>query len=117
MEKCKNCYHYDACMRLIVQEHEELICCKNFVDKNKVVCLPADLGKPVWVLAQPCGGCSCYNEPMTEEFIKKCQQCKEWEIGQCDFDYELIPEYGKLVFATKEEAENKLKELMKNEGI
>ena len=88
-----------------------------FLIENNVVILPCAIGIKVWCLAQPCGGCPCYNEPVTEESINRCQRCKEWEIGQCDFDYELIPEFGKLVFATKEEAENKLKELMENESI
>ena len=79
--------------------------------KDNWVKLPCDLGGEVFVLGQPCGGCPEYNEPVTEESIEKCRQCKKWEIGTCKFDYELIEDWGKLVFATREEAEERLKEL------
>ena len=48
-------------------------------------------------------------EPMKEEYIKQCRECNKWELIECEFDYELIPEFGKTVFATKEEAEKELK--------
>ena len=79
--------------------------------------LPNKLGCEVWVLGQPCGGCPEYNEPVTEESIEKCRQCNKWEIGTCKFDYELIEDWGKLVFATEDEAKERLKELMEDEKI
>ena len=42
---------------------------------------------------------------MKEEFIEICRSCDKWEIIECDFDYDLISEFGKTVFATREEAE------------
>lgn len=76
----------------------------------------AKLGELVYCLAQPCGGCSCFNEPMTEEFIKECRNCKKWEVIECKFDYDLIPEFGKTVFTAREAAKTKLKEkMMENE--
>lgn len=78
---------------------------------NGVIVLPYALGEKVYFLGQPCGGCECFNEPMTEEFIEKCRRCDKWEIGECSFDYELIPEWGKYVFPTKEQAEEALNKL------
>lgn len=78
---------------------------------NGVIVLPAEIGVNVWCLAQPCGGCACYNEPMKEEFIEACRNCDKWEIIECDFDYDLIPEFGETVFATREEAEQALSKL------
>lgn len=83
-----------------------------FVDyllANNVLVLPYALGSKVYCLGQPCGGCECYNEPMTEEFIERCRKCDKWEIGECEFDYELIPEWGKYVFPTREQAEEALR--------
>lgn len=80
---------------------------------NGVIALPCALGEKVYCLGQPCGGCKCYNEPMTEKFIEKCRKCDEWEIGECDFDYELIPEWGKLVFPTRELAKEALSKKLK----
>lgn len=75
---------------------------------NNVLVLPHALGSKVWCLGQPCGGCQYFNEPMTEEFIERCRKCDKWEIGECEFDYEFIPEWGELVFPTRELAEEAL---------
>lgn len=75
---------------------------------NNVLVLPYALDSKVWCLGQPCGGCECYNEPMTEEFIERCRKCDKWEIGECEFDYELIPEWGESVFPTRAKAEEAL---------
>lgn len=80
----------------------------DYLLENGVIVLPAAIGVKVWCLAQPCGGCACYNEPMKEEFIEVCRNCDKREIIECDFDYDLIPEFGKTVFATREEALSKL---------
>ena len=37
MEKCDKCVHYDACLRLISTESEELIVCDLFEDKSSYV--------------------------------------------------------------------------------
>lgn len=79
---------------------------------NGVIVLPDKLGTKVYCLAQPCGGCPGNNENLTVELIEQCKKCNRWEVIYCDFDYELIPEWGKYVFATKEEAEQALKEKM-----
>ena len=81
----------------------------DYLLQNNVLILPHALGEKVWCLGQPCGGCECFNEPMTEEFIERCRKCDKWEIGECEFDYELIPEWGESVFPTKEQAEEALR--------
>ena len=78
---------------------------------NNVLVLPHAIGEKVWCLGQPCGGCECFNEPMTEEFIERCRKCDKWEICECEFDYELIPEWGKYVFPTKVLAKEALSKL------
>jgi len=81
----------------------------DYLLENNVLVLPYALGSKVWCLGQPCGGCECLNEPMTEEFIERCRKCDKWEIGECEFDYELIPEWGKLVFPTEKLAKEALR--------
>lgn len=84
--------------------------CRFFnVPLDNVIVLPLELWKTVYCVASPCGGCKCYNEVMTEEFIEICRKCEKREIIECEFDYDLIPEWGKTVFATKEEAEAALR--------
>ena len=73
----------------------------------------AKIGETVYCIAQPCGGCACFNEPMKEEFIEMCRKCDKYEIIECDFDYDLIPEFGKTVFNDREAAEEVLKGKMK----
>ena len=80
--------------------------------KDNWIKLPYELGGEVFCIGQPCGGCPEYNEPVTEESIEKCRGCRKYEIVECKFDWELIENWGKLVFATEKEAEEKLRELM-----
>ncbi len=80
------------------------------LEEAGAIVLPCDLSRTVYCIAQPCGGCPCYNEPMKEEYIEQCRNCDLHEIIECKFDYDLIPEFGKTVFLTREEAEAKLKE-------
>ena len=77
--------------------------------KNNVIVLPHVIGEKIFCLAQPCGGCKCFKEPMQEDFIETCQKCDKWEICECKFDYDLIPEWGKLVFPTRELAKEALR--------
>lgn len=76
----------------------------------------AKIGEKVFCIAQPCGGCPCYNEPMKEEFIEMCRKCDKYEVIECDFDYDLIPEFGKTVFNDREAAVKVLEE-KRNESI
>ena len=84
-----------------------------FLVENNTIVLPCAIDTDVWCLSTPCGGCPCFNEPMKEEFIEECRKCGLWEVIQCKFDYELISELGETVFLTREQAEEKLKEKLK----
>lgn len=83
----------------------------DYLIANDAVILPTKLGTKVYVLGQPCGGCPGYEEQLTDELMEMCRQCDRWEIGTCDFDWDLIPEWGKYVFATEEEAYKALEEI------
>ena len=53
-------------------------------------------------------------QALFEGFPSACENTVEI-AEKCNFDYDLIPEFGQYVFLTKEEAEKKLEELMKYE--
>lgn len=78
--------------------------------EGRVIVPPVKVGDTVYGIAQPCGGCNAFYEVMTEEYLKMCQRCDRFEILEVAFDYELIPEWGKTVFLTKEQAEKALAE-------
>lgn len=76
---------------------------------KRVIVLPAEIKSKVWGVLSPCGGCECYNEPMKEEYIERCKKCEKLEVQELEFDYELIPEWGKNVFSTRKEASEEIK--------
>lgn len=97
----------------IIGVHAAKQCAPKVADKlmaNKAIILPGELGQKVYGVMTPCGGCPCFEEPMREEFIETCRKCEKAIVGELKFDYDLIPEWGKSVFATREEAEQALKE-------
>ena len=97
----------------IVGEHIAKQCAPKVADRlisGRAILLPSELGQKVYCVMTPCGGCPCYEEPVTEESIEICRKCEKAIVGECDFDYDLIPEWGKTVFATPEEAEKALAE-------
>lgn len=87
----------------------------DFLLSNGVIVPPCKVGDTVYAIAQPCGGCKAYNDVITEEYIKTCRRCDMYEIVELSFDYDLIPEWGKTVFPTKEQAEKALAERIGNE--
>lgn len=111
---CKDCLHYGACKNLLetlqivmdekATEREKH--CKEFEKRGNRICLPADIGKIVYAIAEPCGGCRHYDELPTEENVEACRKCRKRKIICVNFYYDLIPEWGKTVFATKKEAED-----------
>lgn len=92
-ELCRFC-DYDRLEELAKAEKE-----------GRVEVLPCKLGTTVYCVGTPCGDCVCFNEPMTEAMLQTCRNCERKEIVTCSFDHELIPEFGKTVFLTREEAE------------
>ena len=117
--KCENCLYYEACKSMVsVIERATMYSiamrvCNNFADKDLYIKLPCKVGTKVYALATPCGGCEHYNLSL-EQSLKICRNCEKREIAECTFDNELIDEFGKTVFLTREDAEKKLEEL-KNE--
>lgn len=109
--KCENCLHYGVCT--FAKQYETVDKCPDFADKDLYVKLPCKVGTKVYALATPCGGCEHYNLSF-EQSIKICRNCEKREIAEFTFDIELIDEFGKAVFLTREDAEKKLEEL-KNE--
>ena len=91
---------------------EELV--EMFVDyllENNVVVLPCKVGDTVYAFTPFCEICERY---LDEELI--CENCANDGsfVSETKFDYEMIPMINKIVFLTKEEAEQKL-ESMKGE--
>lgn len=117
--KCENCLHYEACKSMVsVIERATMYSiamrvCNNYADKDLYIKLPCKVGTKVYAIATPCGGCEHYNLSL-EQSLKICRNCEKREIAECTFDNELIDEFGKTVFLTREDAEKKLEEL-KNE--
>ena len=109
--KCENCLHYGVCT--FAKQYEAADKCTDFADKDLYIKLPCKVGTKVYALATPCGGCEHYNLSL-EQSLKICRNCEKREIAECTFDNELIDEFGKTVFLTREDAEKILEEL-KNE--
>lgn len=111
--KCENCLHYGVCT--FAKQYETVDKCTDFADKDLYIKLPCKIGTKVYAIATPCGVCK-YNNLSFEETLKSCRDCQKREIIECEFDYDLLHEFGKTVFLTREDAEKKLEEL-KNEHI
>lgn len=117
--KCENCLHYEACKSMVKVIERTTIysiamrVCNNFADKDLYIKLPCRVGTKVYALATPCGSCEHFDFSL-ERSLKICRNCEKQEIAECTFDNELIDEFGKTVFLTREDAEKKLEEL-KNE--
>lgn len=111
---CKDCLHCDWCKKVVLAFHfgfdenaENMETrCKGFEKRGNWICLPADIGKLVYAIAEPCGGCPHYDELPTEENTEACRKCRKRKVICVNFYYDLIPEWGKTVFATKKEAED-----------
>ena len=113
---CKDCMHREACEHIggflfkVARELEDVeVLCSCFSGRSGWLRLPKMLGSLVYAISEPCGGCKYANEPMREEFIELCRKCEKREVIEMRLDYELIPEWGKTVFATREEAEAAMK--------
>lgn len=120
MKTCKDCLHEKVCcIKAMPSAFEntkwEKEPCDHFKDKSRYIELPINLNTTVYCIAQPCGGCECFNEVMCEEFLERCRNCTKTEIIECKFDYELIPDFGKTAFLTREDAQRALEELKTKE--
>lgn len=108
--KCENCLHYGVCT--FAKQYEAVDKCPDFADKDLCVKLPCKVGTKVYAIATPCGGCE-YNNSSFEETLKNCRGCQKREIIECEFDYDLLHDFGETVFPTRAEAERKLEEMKK----
>ena len=106
--KCENCLHCEVCT--FAKQFKSVDKCPDFADKDLYIKLPCKVGTKVYAIATPCGGCEHYNLSL-EQSLKICRNCEKREIAECTFDNELIDEFGKTVFLTREDAEKKLEEL------
>lgn len=104
---CKDCLHFNVCndFGLITESYYKKTCAE-FENRGNWICLPENIGKLVYAIAEPCGGCPHYDELPTEENTEACRKCRKRKVICVNFDYDLIPEWGKTVFATKKEAED-----------
>ena len=76
--------------------------------ENNAIVLPAKLGSKVYAIATPRGGCE--KASFDEDGIKECKECEEKYIEEMKFSLDLAEGWGEYVFATREEAINKIKE-------
>lgn len=124
MSTCKDCVYEPKCISRIShgmglddatgKEATSMeTCCADFKDKSLCIELPTAIGTAVYAIGQPCGCCECFNEVMCEEFIERCRTCTKTEIVECNFWYDLIPDFGKTVFLSREDAERALIKIKK----
>ena len=66
--------------------------------QNNGVVLPARIGQTVWGIFTPCGGCK------DADGDEKCLNCENATVEEIDFNWDLVPAWGKDVFGSKEEA-------------
>lgn len=126
---CKDCYHYDVCHRrinsidflpvikgkvsmspIMYNECDDVEkYCSYFKDKSLIVELPCKVGDKIYCDGKYFAG-HCAGKVM--EFIAddiRTDVCT-YHCGELDMIFD-FSEFGKTVFLTKEEAEEKLKEL------
>lgn len=124
---CKDCVHYDVCKRIddkmelknmsLNEAIQEM--CRDFKDKSKYIELPCKVGDKVYVIKN--------NKIHTKDVVyynkihsRIAEQNEEyWHCVDKDRisinTITFYPEdFGKTVFLTKSEAEQKLKELKEN---
>lgn len=111
---CNNCIHYEVC------QHMYNVCLKMginyFKDKSKYIELPCKVGDTVYVLPTATNSLKEITPYKVIDFI-----LAKWNIVSivsADKKNKLyqphLDDFGKTVFLTLEEAEEKLKELNKN---
>ena len=96
--RCEECFHYEACRRLVDGKMEDLLPCYLFLQKARLYCL-----------VRPCEKCRWWSEPISDELLEACKRCEPSEIKVFDVK-ELSAYYEIEVYETKEEAEKALKD-------
>lgn len=128
MADCKNCLHYEVCADimkkdLFIKEKTLRIAnpiCKCFLDKSKVIELPCKVGDYVYPIFSRWCWClsSKVSPPKAKVVFVGLANSDDMGGGYFEVLYEdnetwtfYFSDIGKLVFLTREEAEQALKEL------
>lgn len=127
MRTCENCIHYYVC----ANAYGILNVCGFFKDESKFIELPCSIGDIVYELDVIVDDEFCYTcEYYTPEYpgdpeycaktcafhrAKECIKIKERKTTLRSIsNWMLCDEFGKTVFLTREEAENRLQEINSN---
>ncbi len=115
MTDCKNCLHYEVCADVMKKElfiKEKMLkianpICKCFLDKSKIIELPCKVGDKVYRPSNCLG---------VVQFVIISCSIYESEMFFTDDSENIIylPDIGKTVFLTHEEADRALKERENN---
>ena len=127
MSKCENCIHYDVCAELMAIHKNQTIAfvkecigktngCTHFKDKSLFVEKPCEVGQAVffYTVVDDEGGYPVFDILEGEVISFSIQKEGLW--AYCRYKYGLTywhvvdESFGKTVFLTKEDAEQKLKE-------
>ena len=110
--KCEDCIHYEVCTKMVFGGRADD--CKFYKDKSRFIELPCKVGDFVYIagVVWDCTlrDCLCCNN---EEDVEKSNcpyKAANRFLFKKKFQLEMIPNIGKTVFLTIEEAENALKE-------
>lgn len=101
MITCKDCIHYDVCIRIRYPSMYGLTGedCEEFKNKSRFIQLPCKVGDEVYVPA-------VWAERLIRFVIVRCEIYAEEIIFTDDSDNEYhIEDFGKTVFLAREEAE------------
>lgn len=93
---CKNCIHCEICDEDSQLPPQELYYCRFFKDKSKFIELPCPIGTTVYMIT------TSYDDWSGYDFKK---------IIQASFRLDMLRDFNKRFFLTREEAEKKLGEL------
>lgn len=121
---CKDCMHYDVCriideriihLNMSIEEVENKMC-KLFKDKSKHIELPCAMGTTIYMIVTRKTTSFSYN--WDNEHISKVMQMHEnqhtfiktTKLMETNL-FSIIEKWNDTVFATKEEAKAKIKEL------
>ena len=72
--------------------------------QNNVMVLPCAVGTEVFCVAAPCTTCPQFADIPNKDDFEICKSCTRLEVIKCDFELDLVYDWGKTVFPTKEMA-------------
>lgn len=116
----ENCYHSDVCG---FECDDALTFCKNFKNKSRIIEPTLNVGEKVWFLHRSSNEiCEATVTRVEYNYFTNPQEWIEIEyisssIGKLKYKSRIDLMLGKVVFFTKEKAEEKLKELNNENSI